>query len=99
MDTHTDPESGPVTEVGRSERALSLQTAGQSLPREREDDEHAVATRSELYPFIREKGSSQKAEVLVQNPLIGGGAQLPQELRRALHVGETAGDLDPICLH
>ena len=76
-------------------RGQPCQRPGRSLERSRrrgEGDKERVPLGIHLDPAVGTEGLAHDTAMLLERPGISLGAQLVQQVRRALHVGEEEGD-------
>jgi hypothetical protein len=78
----------PDANIARCEPALSLGRRGQRVTGACEDNEEGVALRVDLRPAMLVEGGPEQPAMLRERLLLAFGAELLQELRRALDVGE-----------
>src|SRR5215203_5261013 len=83
MDPHSD---------GNLERLLRLVRGRERARGSREGDEESVALRVDLDATVALDRLSQDAMVLAECLVVGLGAKLVQQVRRALDVREEEGD-------
>ena len=86
VNAHADPYVPTV------ERRLCLPCGGERTRRRRERDEECVPLRVHLHAAVRGERLSKHVPVLRQNLRVPVGAQLVQQPRRPLDVGEQEGD-------
>ncbi len=77
-----------------AECRLRLCGGGEGAVRLRKRDEEGIALRVDLDAAVRREGFAHEALVLGERSGVGLGAELVEQPRRALDVGEEEGD-DP----
>jgi hypothetical protein len=86
VDAHADPDRpGGERLLGRCRRAQRTGRGGKG-------DEEGIPLRVDLDAAVDAERGAQDAAVLRERLGVGFGAQLVQQLRRALDVGEDEGD-------
>ncbi len=94
VQAHAHAQLGALGPVVRRERALTVRGRGGRVARAGEDVEEGVALRVDLLAAVRGERLAEEALVRLEHAAVAV-AQLFQQLRRSLDVGEEEGDGAP----